>query len=220
MKIHENIVLANYKAWLFSDTLDTSLGTNSCGSLQLHNAAEANSYIYNSKQGPFRKTIVLWKSIVIEWDVLLQYFITEATRPALGLFNRLVSKLLTVEHLASCVWVHFTTITRSLNIRVRVHLLSVWNKHKVLKPAVTPQETQATCFDSFSSVVLRWGPGLGSNPIPPLCTYQNQNLFYCQLGFHKWGIFSGVFGADWNIEKKCIYNKHKLSYPCVLGAVI
>lgn len=49
---------ANYKAWLFSDTLDTSLGTNSCGSLQLHNVAEANSHIHNGKQGPFSKAIV------------------------------------------------------------------------------------------------------------------------------------------------------------------
>lgn len=59
-KIHEKPVLAPQSATL-SDTLDTSLGTNSCGSLQLLNAAEANSHIYNGKQGPFRKATVLEK---------------------------------------------------------------------------------------------------------------------------------------------------------------
>ena len=31
--------------------------------------------------------------------------------------------------------------------------------------------------------------------------HENQNHFYCQAGFHIQGIFSGVFGADLNIEK-------------------
>ena len=29
---------------------------------------------------------------------------------------------------------------------------------------------------------------------------QNQNGFYCQVGFHIQGLFSGVFGANLNIE--------------------
>ena len=29
---------------------------------------------------------------------------------------------------------------------------------------------------------------------------QNQNHFYCQVGFHIQGIVSGVFGANLNIE--------------------
>ena len=29
---------------------------------------------------------------------------------------------------------------------------------------------------------------------------QNQNCFYCQVGFHIQGMFSGVFGANLNIE--------------------
>lgn len=69
----ENVVQANYKAQLFSDTLDTSLGTDSCGSPRLHNAAEANSHIYNSKQGPFSKPIVLEKHCFIESDMLLHH---------------------------------------------------------------------------------------------------------------------------------------------------
>ena len=28
----------------------------------------------------------------------------------------------------------------------------------------------------------------------------NQNRFYCQVGFHIQGLFSGVFGANLNIE--------------------
>lgn len=70
-KIHANIVVANYKARLLSDTLDTSLGTNSCGSLQLRNAAEANSHIYNSKQGPFSKAVVREEILSLKSDVLL-----------------------------------------------------------------------------------------------------------------------------------------------------
>lgn len=44
-------------ARLFSDALDTSLGTDDCGSLQLR-AAEAHSHIHNSKQGPLTEAIV------------------------------------------------------------------------------------------------------------------------------------------------------------------
>ena len=29
---------------------------------------------------------------------------------------------------------------------------------------------------------------------------KRKNHFYCQIGFHIQGIFSGVFGADLNIE--------------------
>ena len=35
--------------------------------------------------------------------------------------------------------------------------------------------------------------------------HQNQNHFCCQVGFHIQGLFSGVFGADLNIEIENTY---------------
>lgn len=58
----------------FSHTLVTSLGTDSCGSpVCCDAAAEANSHIYNGKQGPFSTAIVPEKHCFIESDVLLHH---------------------------------------------------------------------------------------------------------------------------------------------------
>lgn len=69
----ENVALANSKARLPSDALDTSLGTDNCGSPQLRNAAEPKSHIYNSKRGPFSEAIVIEKYCFIESDMLLHH---------------------------------------------------------------------------------------------------------------------------------------------------
>lgn len=88
----ENVALANSKARLPSDALDTSLGTDNCGSPQLRNAAEPKSHIYNSKQGAFSEAIGTEKYHFIESDVLLHHSGNQIN--TFSTFNMLISKLL------------------------------------------------------------------------------------------------------------------------------